>query len=466
MPSRAHTLAERLTAGALLLLAALPLVAQKEAPPAPGIPKDFRMPPRKSLTLPNGLQVTFVRYGTVPKVAVSLEIGTGGIDETADQVQLAGLTASMLLEGSTTRSGADISRQAAEMGGGLGAGASDDEVTVGGEVLSEFGTRYLGLIADVVLHPRFAEADLDRLRNNTMRDNAIARTQPGQITRVRFREAIFGDHPYARVYASDSMLGGYTAQTVRAFHAANFGARRTRLYISGVFDQAAMERAVRAAFSGWTPGPPRTVRPPTPVDRRQLVVIDRPDAVQSSLRVGLPVADPTSPDWIRLNVTDALLGGAFGSRITSNIREDKGYTYSPFSFIGTWPSTGLWLEVADVTTNVTGPSLKEIFSEVDRIRNEAPPEKELDGIRNNLVGIFTIRNSSRFGVIGQLQFVDDYGLGDAYLADYVRNILAVTPEQVQQTAQRYLDPSRMSIVVTGDRKVIDQQLAPYQPGTP
>ncbi len=449
-----------------LLLAALPLAAQKEAPPAPGTPKDFRMPPRKTLTLANGMQVTFVRYGSVPKVAVSLQLGTGAIDETPTQVQLAGLTAAMLLEGTTSRSGTDISRQAAEMGGSLNAGAADDDVTIGGEVLSEFGERYVQLIADVVLHPRFAEADVARLRSNIMRDNAIAQTQPGQITRARFRAAIFGDHPYGRVYASDSLLGGYTAESVRAFHAANFGARRARLYVSGVFDQVALERTIRAAFSGWAAGAPESSHPPTPVNQRQVLLIDRPDAVQSSLRVGLPVADPGSPDWIRLTVTDAIVGGSFGSRITSNIREDKGYTYSPFSFVGAWPKTGLWLEVADVTTKVTGPSLKEIFYEVDRMRTEAPPEQELAGIRNNLVGIFTIQNSSRFGVIGQLQFVDQYGLGDAYLANYVRNILAVTPAQVQQTAQRYLDPARMTIVVTGDKKVIDEQLAPYRPGTP
>ncbi len=123
-----------------------------------------------------------------------------------------------------------------------------------------------------------------------------------------------------------------------------------------MFDAAKVEKAARRAFAGWARGLPATVKPPTPVSHRQVELIDRPDAVQSSLRVGLPVADPTSPDWVRLNVTDALIGGSFGSRITSNIREDKGYTYSPFSFVGSWPKTGLWVEVADVTT--TSPGLR------------------------------------------------------------------------------------------------------------
>jgi len=449
-----------------LLLAALPLAAQKEAPPAPGTPKDFRVPPRRTITLPNGMKVSFVRYGTVPKVAIQLDLATGGIDEAADEVQLAGLTAQMLLEGSTSRSAGQISREAAEMGGGLRAGAGDDDFTVGGEVLSEFGDRFIALLADVVQRPRFAESDLARLRANLQRDNAIARSQPGQLTRARFREMLFGDHPYGRVYATDTMIAGYTAARITAFYDRNVGGRRAHLYVSGVFDQPRMERAIRAAFSRWRAGSAATVRPPTPVARRQLDLIDRPDAVQSSLRVGLPVADPTSPDWVRLTVTDALLGGAFGSRITSNIREDKGYTYSPFSFVGSWPKAGLWVEVADVTTAVTGASLKEIFGEVDRLRREAPPEGELTGIKNNLAGVFTLQNSSRYGLIGQMQFVDQHGLGDGYINSYVKNVHGVSPEDVRRTAEKYLDPARMTITVVGDKKTVEPQLEPYRAGVP
>jgi predicted Zn-dependent peptidase len=451
---------------AALALMATPVLAQKEAPPAPGTPKDFRLPPRKSVTLPNGLRVTLVHYGLVPKTAVSLQIETGGIDEGADEVQLSALTADMLLEGTTTRTGSDISRQAAEMGGGVAAGSTDNAVSVGGEVLSENAERYVALLADVVLRPRFAQADVERVRANHARDNAIALSQPGPMTRAKFREMIFGDHPYGRVFPTEAMLMGYTAEKVRGFYTRNYGARRTHIYVSGVFNDARMERAIRTAFGGWAAGAPATDNPPTPVNHRQVELIDRPDAVQSSLRVGLPVADPSNPDWVRLSVTDALLGGSFGSRITSNIREDKGYTYSPFSFVGSWPRTGLWLEVADVTTNVTGASIKEIFGETDRLRNEAPSERELNGIKNNMVGLFTLQNSSRNGVINQLQFVDQYNLGDGYLSGYVRNILAVTPEQVQAMAVKYLDPSRMTIAVVGDKKTVEEQLAPYKAGVP
>ncbi|HWA15304.1 MAG TPA: pitrilysin family protein [Gemmatimonadales bacterium] len=449
-----------------LALATGGLAAQKEAPPAAGIPKPYRVPPRRSITLPNGMKVTLVPYGSIPKMAVSLSIATGTIDEQPDQVQLSSLVASMLLEGTTSKSAADISRGAAEMGGTLTANSDDDEVTVGGELLSEHGERYIALLADVVLHPRFAEADVARLGQNLVRDNAIGMQQPGQVARVKFRATLFGDHPYGRVIAPDSMVRSYKAATVRRFYSANYGARRAHLYISGVFDAARMERAIRLAFGRWAGGPAATIHPPIITARRQVELVDRAAAVQSTIRMGVPVADPTNPDFIQLSVADALLGGSFASRITSNIREDKGYTYSPGSFVATWPRVGVWAEVADVTTDVTGASLKEIFGEIDRLRNEAPPAPELTGIKNGLAGQFIIQNSSRYGLIGRLQFVDQYGLGDQYLSNYVSNVMGVTPEQVQQVARKYLDPSKMLITVVGDKKTVEAQIAPYRGATP
>lgn len=449
-----------------LLVLARPLAAQKEAPPAPGAPKAYKVPPRRSLVLPNGMRVTLVPYGTVPKVAISLSIATGTIDESPTQIQLSSLTASMLLEGTTSRSASDISRAAAEMGGALGANSSDDDVTVGGEVLSEYGDQYVILLADVVLHPKFADLDVNRLAANLIRDNAISMQDPGEIARVKFRALMLGNHPYARAVAPDAMIKGYSAAVVRGFYAKNYGARRAHLYVSGVFDAVNMERAIRLAFGRWKTGDPATVNPPAPTARRQVELIDRADAVQSTIRMGLPVADPANPDYIRVSVTDAVLGGSFASRITSNIREDKGYTYSPYSMVSTWPKVGIWTEVADVTTNVTGASLKEIVGEVDRLRKQAPGAAELTGIKNGLAGQFIIQNSSRNGLIGQLQFVDQYGLGDAYLGSYVTNVMGVTPEQVQQTARRYFDPAKMSITVVGDKKTVEAQIAPYRGATP
>ena len=160
---------------------------------------------------------------------------------------------------------------------------------------------------------------------------------------------------------------------------------------------------------------------------------------------------------------DTLLGGSFASRVTSNIREQKGYTYSPFSQVSTRRRVAFWVQTADVTTAVTGPSLKEIFYEIDRLRREPPIPQELAGIQNYLAGLFVLRSSLPRGLVNQLDFVDFYGLPADYLSTYVGHVYAVTPSNVEQTAKRHLDPDRMAIVVAGDKKTVADQIAPYGP---
>lgn len=436
--------------------------APRQAPPAPGTPKNFRVPPRRTFDLPNGMRVTLVPYGRVPKAAIELVVRTGIIDEGAQDVALSQVTTDMLLEGTTTRSPQDISGEAADMGGSINANGGAEAVTVGGEVLSEFVPKFVALVADVVRHPRMDAADLTRTLDKHARDNAMMLAQPGTLAQKRFREIAYGNHPFARVFPSEAMLRGYTVERVKDFHAKQFGARRSHLYVSGVFNARAVEQAVRDAFADWPAGAAATENPPVPIAKRQLELVDRPGSVQSSMWMGLPVANPKSTDWTAMQVTDALLGGAFGSRITSNIREDKGYTYSPYSFLWTRKGSSLWVEVADVTTKDTGASLTEIFKEMDRLRTEAPPARELEGIKQNMAGVFTIQNSSRGGLIGQLQFADLHGLGEDYLSTYVKKVLAVTPEEVRGTAQRHLDPARVSIAIVGDKKVVEPQLGQFK----
>jgi zinc protease len=189
---------------------------------------------------------------------------------------------------------------------------------------------------------------------------------------------------------------------------------------------------------------------------------DRPGAPQSTLVIGLPVIDPTNPDYIRLRVTNSLLGGSFGSRITRNIREDKGYTYSPYSYIDTNYRSGLWMEQADVTTKDTYNSLHEIVKEIERLQTTPPSAEELKGIQNYETGMFVLRNSTPGGIINQLSTMHLQGLPDTYLTEQVQNINAVTPAQVSATARKYVRPEAMTTVVVGDQKVIAPQLKQYK----
>ncbi|HUP01830.1 MAG TPA: pitrilysin family protein [Gemmatimonadota bacterium] len=435
--------------------------AQRQTPPPGGTPEDFRLPETRTFTLENGLGVTLAPYGWLPKTTVQLVLGTGNINETRDQVWLADITGDLMMEGTISKNGQEIALAAAAMGGEVDVTVGPDETTVGGNALSEYAPDLLGLIADIARNPAFPPDELDRLKADRIRQVTIARSQPQNLTLERFRAILYADHPYGRVYPTPEMLTGYTIEGIRSFYDANYGAQRAHVYVAGRFDEAAVEAAVREAFGDWPAGPPGIENVPSPASEREIHLLDRPGAVQSTVYIGLPVIDPSDPDYLALQVTNTLLGGSFNSRITSNIRETKGYTYSPFSQVSSRFRDAYWVQVADVTTAVTGPSLEEIFHEIDRLQAEPPTEPELEGIQNYMAGTFVLTNSSPSGIIGVLRFLNLHGLGRDYLTDYVQNVYAVTPEEVRRMAVDVLEDEEMVIVIAGDETVIREQVSPF-----
>lgn len=441
-------LVRRAPALAAALALALP-VAAREAPPAPQAPRPFALPARDVVTLPNGLRLTFIQYGIVPKVTLVASVRTGNIDD-GGRTWLPDIVTEMLKEGTPRLASADIAREAAGMGGTLDISAGMDATAASISVLSEFGPRAAALLGAVLREPALPANELARIKANFERNRSIEVTEPASIAGAAYAELLYGSHPYGRRLPTAEQLAGYTIADVRRFHTDNFGARRTTVYVAGRFDRPALETALRQAFGSWQPGPEPARLPAKAADKPQYRLIDRPDAPQSTLRLGLPVADPSQPDYVPLTVMNTLLGGSFASRITSNIREQKGYTYSPSSTIGSFYRSSQWTQAADVTTADTAAALTEIYREIDRLRSEAPTPGELAGFQRYLAGLFVIRNSSPQGVIGQVAFLDLHGLPDTFLTNYVQNVYAVTPAQVNAMAKKWLDPQRMTLVVVGD----------------
>jgi len=451
----------RLVIFSVLLACVVSAAAQTQfpsEPPQPAQPRDFRVPEAKRFTLDNGLQVAMVQWGAMPKVRVTLSVRTGNAFEKGNEVWLADLTGDLMREGTATRTATDISTEAARMGGALDISVGGDTTTIAGDVLSEFGAQYAALVADVARNPKFPASELDRLKANMTRNLAVALSQPQQLALQKFREVLYGDHPYGRLFPTNEMIKGYTIEQIKTFYSQTYGAGRSRLYVVGNFDPAAMEGAIRKAFDGWAKGAPAEPARPKPASTRAVHLIDRPGAPQSTIILGVPTIDPSNDDFVALTVMDALLGGAFASRITRNIREDKGYTYSPYSELSTRYRDTYWAENADVTTAQTGASLKEIFAEVDRLQAQPPDEKELAGIKNYLAGTYVLQNSSRGGITAQMQYVDLHGLPADYPNTYVKKVYAVTPQQVTELAKKYLNDDQATIVIVGDRKVVEEQV--------
>ena len=445
----------------ILLLFTPLLWAQQERPPEGGEPKDFQLPETETLTLDNGLEVTLVQYGTLPKVNASLVIRAGNVNEAENEIWLADLTTDFLKEGTTSKSARELAEEAAQIGGQINTSTGMDEINVSGESLADFAPELVALIADVAQHPLFPESELERLKSNMLRNLSVQKSQPQAIAMEKFREALYQNHPYGRIYPTEEMIKGYSLSQIQTFYNENFNATRSHLYLAGMFNADEVKQAIGEHFREWQAGESFEGPLPSPVSSRRIFISDRPGAPQTTILMGLPVIDPAHEDYIDLQVTNALLGGAFSSRITSNIREDKGYTYSPRSSVSTRYRDAYWTQTADVSTEVTGDALKEIFYEINRLENEPPSTKELGGTQNYLAGIFVLRNSSRTGIINQLSFVDLHGLDNTYLTQYVERVHAVTPEDIQEVMQKYLDAGEMTIVLVGDVDKIRSQVTPY-----
>ena len=445
----------RLSLAAFML--APTLLHARETPPPGGPPVPFTLPAKERFTLPNGLRATLVPFGTLPKVTVTVLVRAGNLDE-GGRTWLADLTGELMREGTATLDGSELARVTARMGGALTVAVGADQTTITADVLSEFGSELVQLLADVTMAPRLPESELPRIKQDFARNLAISRTQPQSLAGEAFAASIYGDHPYGRTYPTAEQLGAYTIDDVRAYHATNFGAARTQVVVAGKFDREGMHRAIESAFGQWAHGPEPLVDVPKMSGQPQLRLIARPGAPQTTLYLGLPTIDPSQPDYTKLSVTNTLLGGFFSSRITRNLREEKGYTYSPASTIPSHYRTAAWVQTADVTTAVTGPALAEIFREIDRLRSESPDAAELARVQSYATGTFVLGNASRSGLTAQLAFIELHGLPDSYLSEYVTRVQSVTPADIRDAAQKYLDPARMTLVVVGDLDVVRPQL--------
>jgi len=440
-----------------IILITVPAFSQQEMPPEGSQPKDFVLPESQQMTLETGLEVPMVQYGDLPKAMVRVVVRSGNLNESENTVWLADLTVDLMKEGAGDMNAGEIARKAAGMGGAITTSVGLDQSTFGGEVLSEFTPELVALLADIVQRPSFPDKEFERLKKDFLRNLNIQQTQPQSLAQEKFAEVMYGNHPYGRVFPTEGMLTGYTLEQVKEFYDSNFGALRAQIYVVGKFDAKNVENAIQLSFSDWKKGEEPLVNIPEAQSKRMIYLVERPDAPQSTIYMGLPVIDPTHADYFPLMVTNTLLGGYFSSRITSNIREDKGYTYSPRSRITNHYRDAFWVQTADVSTEVTGAAIKEIFYEIDRLQNEALTVEELSAVQNYMGGIFVLRNSSRGGIIGQLSFMKLHGLDD-YLDSYVKNVFAVSPEKVQEMAQKYLKDEEMTLVIVGDKKKVPGQV--------
>ena len=428
-------------------------------PPAPATPKNFTLPEVETFTLNNGLQVSLIPYGSTPKSTMVLHFNTGN-DNDGDKRGLSDITFELLNKGTESLSASEIAMQAASMGGQVSASAGMNTSRISIDVLSEFNDEAVTLLADVVEHSVFAQDDLERALANQWREVEVAKSRAQGQAVEAFYNAMYPAHPYGSVYPTSSELSSITRDDVVSYKTRYLTGTNAHLYIAGQFESDSLKKAITEAFSSLPAGEPAgKVTPPGPAEDSQLIMLPREGAVQSTVRLGQRTIPVTDEQYISLEVMNTLLGGMFSSRITQNIREDKGYTYSPRSAVYSYDGASVWYQAADIQAESTGEAVNEIVSEIAGLQQTPPPADELQGVKNYMSGIFVLRNSSRSGVIAQLVNLDIHGLPKSRLTNYISLVNDISAQQVSEAARKYLDLNTMSVIVVGDPEQMQTELS-------
>ncbi len=430
--------------------------------PSPGPPVHLHLPETSRLKLANGIPVFLVERHKVPLAQVLVVLRGGASADPANRPGLASLTADLLDRGAGTRSALEISDLVDTLGAALEADAGWDTTTVGINVPVARLPEAMALLSDLVIHPTFPPEELERVRQERLTEMLQWRDDPAEIAASAFGRAVYGNHPYGRrPEGSPGSMKSVTREEVRRFHATRYTPSAAAIVMVGDVRGANALPLLERAFGSWAAAASSaaSTAPPAPqISGRRVILVDKPDAPQSQIWIGRVGPPRSTPDYFPLLVANTILGGSFTSRLNHNLRETKGYTYGASSRFDFRISTGPFLASAGIQTDKTGPALTEFFKELEGIREEVPAA-ELERARNYAALRFPAGFETDAQVAGRVRDQFVYGLPDDYFNTYVARIQAVTSADVRRVATRWVDPRNCVVVIVGDRRKIEPQVA-------
>jgi zinc protease len=456
----------RLKARAVVLVlaaasVAAPLAQQapdRSKPPAVGPPPALNLPPLEKRTLSNGLPVWVMGIHKVPTVHVQLVIKSGSGADPVQKFGLASLTADMLDEGAGTRSALEIADAVDYLGAALNTEARSDASSVDLHVPVARLADALSIFGEVVTNPTFPESELKRLREEALTSLVQAQDDPEQLVQFAFPRLLFGaTHRYGTLsMGTATALKGITVADLKAFHAAEYRPGNATVVVTGDIAPDTIVPLLEKALGGWKGGAGTALQiPQAPqVTGRRIVLIDKPGAAQSQIRIGSVGVPRSTPDYFALSVLNTILGGSFGSRLNINLREQHGFAYGASSSFDMRRGAGPFFAAAGVQTDKTSEALTEFFKELTRI-HETVPADELERAKNLLALALPRRFETTRAMAGSLSQIFVYDLPADFYATYGDRVRAVTAADVKRVADKYIVPDKMLVVIVGDRKVIE-----------
>lgn len=418
------------------------------------------LPPIKKSRLSNGVDLWMVRHDELPIVSMNMVFGTGSTNEPADRIGVANMTSQLLDDGTESRSAADIANQLQAIGANINSGSGWDSTNVTLQTLTRHLDTALDIYSDVILNPAFPASELESLRGRALIGLRQQRSNPNAIAATAFNKVLYGEHPYGREN-TEATIRAITRDDIVGYYESTYRPNNATLIVVGSFNESELRSKLDKAFSGWKQGEVevKTVPEAKPQDEAAIYLVDRPNAAQSVVSIGQVGVSRSHPDYFKILLMNSVLGGGITARISMNLREDKGYTYGANSGFQFRRGAGPFRAGGDMQTAVTKESIIELMKEINGIRSSAPiTQKELDYYKQSLIRRYPAGFETVGAISNQLSNLVTFGLPDSYFNDYITKINAVTLEDVNAAAKRYLDPSRMAIVIVGDRKVIEPKL--------
>ncbi len=399
----------------------------------------------------------------MPKITAELTFLAGRGTDYREHPGVAQLAGRVLTEGTNTRTSLQLKEELRAIGGSMSAGVDDDATTITATSLSESAPKLLELLDDVAQHPAYPKSEVDLAKTNLASEIEEQRSNPDFVASEELEKAVFGKHPYGFVVPDPAAIAKITRESLKQFAASHYAPNNAHIVIVGDLQPDAMFDAVQKAFGGWKrSAAPALETPPLPRrDKRQIYFVDRPGSVQSTIVMGTLAPPRKSADYIPLRTANMIYGGAFYSRLTRNIREDKGYTYSPFSVADLRRRAGMFWTGASVRNAVTGPTILEMLYELDRMRVAPVTQEELDSAKTYSLGTLSLEIETQAGLAGRINTIYTYQLPYNFLQSFHERVSALTPADIQKSAAKYFDTYRGAIVIVGDYAQVKDQVAPF-----
>ncbi|MDQ3081402.1 MAG: insulinase family protein [Gemmatimonadota bacterium] len=426
--------------------------------PLPGPPREYHFPRFERSVLANGMNVIVAPARKLPVISVAMVVDATAIDDPAGLEGLADLTAQALREGTTSRDGMKLALDLEKLGTSVEAGAGWDNTVASMTVLTDRLKAAFDLFAEVLLAPKFDEADITRLKAERLAERMQIMSEPRGLAEESFSRFVYtAESRYAEpMSGTTDSISRISRQAVVDFYVRNYVPGRATLLIVGDISVDEGVRLAEAAFGTWKGDRVANVRVADKPARktRSVEIIAKPDAAQSELRIGHVGLSRSHPDYFDIVVMNSVLGGLFSSRINLNLREAHGYTYGASSYYDWRRQAGPFVISTAVQSEVTSEAIQETLKEITRMQGEEISQDELTLATSYLAGVFPIRYETTASIASALANLVTYDLPETYYDTYRAMIAGVTTTSVLSAVRNHVKTDELQVVVVGNPEII------------